>query len=46
MLVKNLGMDSMVDGYISSYSVREGRPFPYMIHQLMEQLGVSDARKV
>merc|ERR1719487_2363425 len=45
-LVKKFGFDNLVDGYISSYDVREGRPFPYMIHQLMERLGVEDVRRV
>jgi len=45
-LVRKLGFDKIVDGYISSYDVREGRPFPYMIHQLMERLGVEDVRRV
>lgn len=50
MLIRQLGFyngdDPLVDAHISAYSVREGRPYPYMIHQLMEKLGVSDVRKV
>lgn len=45
-LVQKLGFDEVVDCYISSYDVREGRPFPYMIHQLMERAGVQDVRRV
>jgi len=45
-LVKKFGMHSLVDGYISSYDVREGRPYPYMIHNLMERLGVENVRRV
>jgi len=45
-LVKKLGFDKVVDCYISSYDVKEGRPYPYMIHQLMERAGVSDVRRV
>jgi len=45
-LVKKLGFDTVVDCYISSYEVRDGRPFPYMIHRLMEQTGVETARRV
>ena len=51
MLMKKLGFDvgakdPMIDGHISAYQVRAGRPYPYMIHQLMERLGISDVRKV
>jgi len=45
-LVKKLGFDHVVDGYISTYQVKEGRPFPYMIHQLMERLGIENVRRV
>jgi len=45
-LVKKFGFDNLVDGYISSYDVREGRPFPYMIHTLMERLGIENVRRV
>jgi phosphonatase-like hydrolase len=48
LLVKKLGFDdkSVVDSYISAYTVKEGRPYPYMIHRLMERTGVMDVRKV
>ncbi len=45
-LVNRLGFKGAVDGYISAYSVSEGRPYPYMIHQLMETLRVEDVRRV
>jgi len=45
-LVKKLGFDKVVDCYISSYDVKEGRPYPYMIHQLMERVGIEDVRRV
>lgn len=45
-LVKRLGFDKVVDGYISSYQVTEGRPYPYMVHQLMERLKIEDVRRV
>ncbi len=32
--------------YISAQDVRRGRPSPYMVHHLMEQLGVEDVRRV
>merc|ERR1719188_838988 len=37
-LVQRLGFDKVVDAYISSYEVAEGRPYPYMVHRLMERL--------
>lgn len=45
-LIDALGMRSQVDGYISAYQVKEGRPYPYMIHQLMEKLDIEDVRRV
>jgi len=45
-LVKKFGFDKLVDGYISAYEVKEGRPYPYMIHQLMERLGIENVRRV
>merc|ERR1711997_1323310 len=51
LLVKKLKFDdatsdAYVDSYISSYTVREGRPYPYMIHRLMERTGVMNVRNV
>lgn len=45
-LVKRLGFEKMVDSYISSYDVSAGRPYPYMIHQLMERLQVENVKRV
>ena len=45
-LMKKLGLDSVVDGAVSAYEVKEGRPAPYMIFKLMENLGVVDVRRV
>merc|ERR1712093_342327 len=45
-LVKKMNFDKVVDGYISSYDVPQGRPYPYMIHHLMQQLNVMDVRRV
>jgi len=45
-LVKRLGFDTVVDSYISSYEVPEGRPYPYMVHRLMERLGIESVRRV
>lgn len=45
-LVKGLGLDKVVDSYISSYQVAEGRPYPYMIFQLMERCGIQSVKRV
>jgi len=45
-LVKRLGFDKIVDGYISAYDVPEGRPYPFMIHRLMERLQIENVRRV
>lgn len=45
-LVKRLEFDTMVDGWISSYDVKEGRPYPYMIHRLMERLHIENVKRV
>lgn len=45
-LVTKLGFQDIADAYISSYQVAEGRPYPYMIHQLMEKTMISDVRRV
>jgi len=46
LLIDALGMETEVDDYISSYQVKDGRPYPYMIHQLMERQGIMDSRRV
>lgn len=46
LLIETLNFETMVDGYISSYQVSEGRPYPYMIHQLMERLKIMDVSRV
>lgn len=45
-LVEKLGFEKAVDAYISSYDVPQGRPYPYMIHHLMERLNVMSAARV
>lgn len=45
-LLKKLGLDKVADAYISSYQVSEGRPYPYMIHHLMEKTGIMDVKRV
>jgi len=45
-LVKRLGFDKVVDAYISAYDVPHGRPYPYMIHNLMERLEIENVHRV
>lgn len=45
-LVKGLGLDKVVNAYISSYQVAEGRPYPYMIFNLMERCGIQSVKRV
>jgi len=45
-LIKKLELDTVVDGHVSSYEVADGRPAPYMIFKLMEDLGVENVRRV
>ena len=45
-LLKGLGLDGMVDHWISAYEVAKGRPYPYMVHRVMEQAGVQDVSAV
>ena len=45
-ILKRLHMEEIVDGYVSAQDVRSGRPSPYMVFSLMEQLGVEDVRTV
>jgi len=45
-LVKRLGFEKVVDSWISSYDVSAGRPYPYMIHQLMERLNIENVKRV
>lgn len=45
-LLTDLGLDTMVDTWISAAQVADGRPYPYMVHRLMEQAGVADVSSV
>ena len=45
-IIERLGLGEMVDGFVSAQDVRSGRPSPYMVFRLMEQLGVEDVRTV
>eukprot|EP00442_Polarella_glacialis_P011081 CAMPEP_0115164722 /NCGR_PEP_ID=MMETSP0227-20121206/73190_1 /TAXON_ID=89957 /ORGANISM="Polarella glacialis, Strain CCMP 1383" /LENGTH=282 /DNA_ID=CAMNT_0002577105 /DNA_START=56 /DNA_END=904 /DNA_ORIENTATION=- len=43
-LIKRLNFDQVVDAFI--LDVKEGRPYPYMIHRLMEELHIENVRRV
>lgn len=45
-LLKALKLNDMVDCWVSASQVAEGRPYPYMIHRLMEQTGIMDCSQV
>lgn len=45
-LVDHNGFGPHIDALIVSEDVGAGRPFPYMIHALMKQLGLMDVRRV
>ena len=45
-IIERLQLDQMVDGFVSAQDVRSGRPSPFMVHHLMHQLNVQDARAV
>jgi phosphonatase-like hydrolase len=45
-LIDNLEMRSFIDGYISSESVPQGRPEPYMIQELMKRFNIDDPNQV
>ena len=46
ILVDKLNMINFIDDYISSEEVKNGRPFPYMIHELMERNNIDDISQV
>lgn len=45
-LVQRLNFEKVVDAYISSYEVPQGRPYPFMIHRLMERLNIENVKRV
>jgi len=45
-LIKALNFGPVLDAYVSSYQVPEGRPFPYMIHHLMQKTNTMDVKRV
>jgi len=45
-LLNRLNLKHVIDGYVSAYTVKAGRPYPYMIFKLMEDLDVMDVKRV
>ena len=45
-IVKKLDMKLFTDDHISSDQVKRGRPYPYMIHKLMERNNIEDVKSV
>ena len=45
-IIEKLRLNEMVDGWVSAQDVPAGRPSPFMVHRLMEKLGVEDVRRV
>jgi len=45
-LIDALELRDVVDAHISAYTASKGRPYPYMIHRLMEELEICDTRRV
>jgi len=45
-LITKLGFDKIADAYVSAYQVPEGRPFPYMIYNVMEKTNVMNVKRV
>ena len=45
-LIDNLEMRNFIDGYISSESVPQGRPEPFMIQELMKRFNIDDPNQV
>tara|TARA_Y200000002_G_scaffold151973_1_gene125630 strand:- start:635 stop:1351 length:717 start_codon:yes stop_codon:yes gene_type:complete len=45
-IIEEVGLKGCIDDYISSDMCRYGRPYPYMIHNLMERNNIYDVRNV
>ena len=45
-IIQHFNLQDHIDHYISSEEVSYGRPYPYMIHSLMEKANISDVRNV
>ena len=45
-IINKLRMEEFIDNYISSQEVKIGRPFPYMIHELMKKNNIKSSKNV
>ena len=45
-IIDKLKLDSFIDDFISSEEVKIGRPYPYMIHKLMERNNIKNSKEV
>ena len=45
-LIEKFNLQDYVDYYISSDKVKNGRPYPYMIYRIMEELEIKDVKTV
>ena len=45
-IIKKLNMNEFIDDYISSEEVKYGRPYPHMIHKLMERNNITNSQNV
>ena len=45
-IIDYLHINEYIDDYISSEEVKYGRPYPYMIHQLMERFDIENVKNV
>ena len=45
-IIKHFSMDTFIDGWISSENVPPGRPYPFMVHHLMEQFDIKSTSEV
>ncbi|RZD41595.1 MAG: hypothetical protein CXT73_04660 [Methanobacteriota archaeon] len=46
MIVDHFNLEKHIDGFISSEEVKHGRPYPYMIHNLMERYDIINSINV
>lgn len=45
-LINHFDLENNIDAYVSSEEVKFGRPYPYMIYNLMEQCEISNVKDV
>jgi len=45
-LLDKLSLKNVIDGYVSAYQVKAGRPYPFMIFKLMEDLDIMNVKRV